>query len=357
MAGDRELRSRTKQVSDPKKATSVPTIKPSSSVRSSNNSGHSSTNSRQSTYTSNSPATATVSNGQSNSLLNRILCIESRISTIESDTAFQERLASVETAFDQIKEENINLRRTIEQLRADLEVVQLLSKRVSDENVELKLNVASLTTQIVNFDKQQTPVVATSVDGISPEQQELNNNIVIRGIEFSETSEIRPVEVYESIRTHLGVRQDETFDPVSVKVFPSAPTKSTTTKTIQVKFKTVAAKRQFLQVRRVKKDITPSDLGIVQGSKKALLITEQLTKNNQELLYAARSLRHTHKYKYVWSNNGQVLVRPQQYSKVIRITDIGQVNELRIINNLEPLTLKNGRFPASINIESAEGNA
>lgn len=171
-------------------------------------------------------------------------------------------------------------------------------------------------------------------------------------------SESEPKKVFEAIRTHLDITNDDIFDPISITVLPSANSKPTASKTIQVRFRSVVAKRQFLQVRRTKKHISPADLNLVQDSKKAILITEQLTRSNQELLYAARSLRNTHKFKFVWSNNGQILVRQQQGSKVTRITDISQINELRATINLNPLTLpRNGRLPTDANLESPKSNS
>lgn len=310
------------------------------------------------------------------SLSSQPSCVESKLETTDDKAKQREKLTTIESNLDQLKEENNQLRLTIEQLKSDLDSVQFVVAvlsdleiklrdteavciRVSDENVDLRAEITTLKARFVNLDKQQSVPSATSHQEITSEQQELNNNIVIRGIELQTTScTLEPSKVYETIRCHLGIQQDETFNPVSVKVLSSATTATTQAKTIQVRFHTVAAKRQFLQVRRIKKGITPTDLGLSQDSKKAILITEQLTRSNQELLYAARSLRHTHKYKFVWSNNGQILVRPQLHSKVIRITNISEVNELRSNIHLEPLIRqKNGRLSTSANIEPAESNS
>lgn len=277
------------------------------------------------------------------------------------------KLVEIETWCRQLKSDNESLQFVTAEL-CQLEVRYAETTEVCNElraeNEDLRKSVFNLKAElqqlkevtILRSEAKQFPIqTSTSSDTthvlVSEEQQEINNNIVIRGFEFPETGEKQPLEAYESIRTLLGIQQNENFNPLSASVLTPGTANHTAAKTIQVRLRTIAAKRQFLQIRRTRKDITQADLGLGQNQNKAILITEQLTRNNQELLYAARSLRHTHKYKFVWSNNGQILVRPQQNAKVIRITDIGQVNDLRAQLHIEPLILnRHGRPTASLNI-------
>lgn len=317
---------------------------------------------------------------KSQSLLDKVGCIESRIKKLEEESTQQSRFNSVETAIGILKAENSELKLTIDQLKTDLESVQYVladlssleteyrtteatCTRLTAENQELKTEISALKTEVINIKDhglQHKGFIKSSDRGVSAEQQEINSNIVIRGVNLANPSnESEPATVFEAIRTHLDIAADDAFNPISITLLPSSKSKpSTATKTIQVRFRTIATKKQFLQVRRIKKDISPADLNLVQTSKKAILITEQLTRSNQELLYAARSLRNTHKYKFVWSNDGQILVRQQQGSKVIRITDISQVNDLKSSINLEPLTFpKNGRLSTNADIESPKSDS
>lgn len=238
------------------------------------NTGLSSTKSQSSTN-------STPQSGEdSNSPTGQINLLELRIKAIEDKVAQYTNLASFETVILQLKEENIRLNSTIHQLKVDIEGVQLLCKRVNDENTELKGEITSLRSQISSIKQSQSTSSSSSDQGISDEQQQLNSNIVIRGVELSGISEFEPSVVYESIRSHLGVREDKAFDPVSVTVLPTTAAKSVTAKTIQVRLGSTAIKRQFLQVRRIKKNITAADIGLSQDSRKTILITEQLTRNN-----------------------------------------------------------------------------
>lgn len=315
----------------------------------------------------NTKSQSTTPAGEKESLNDRIIHIESRIRQIENHSGKQTTIASIEDNIALLKTENSELRRSIDQLKSDLEQIQHVllelehvkadnedsKKRItelSSENAALRLEVTHLKTKTTI---STSPLEA--YDCASHQQQQLNSNVVIRGI--VQSTDVEPESVFKKIRAHLGILNDEAFNPLSVTLLQRASTQPSTTQTIQVKFESVAVKRQFLQIKRAKKEIFTSDIGIEQNTPKAILITEQLTKDNQQLLFAARSLRTTHKFKFVWSCNGQVLVRPQQNSRVTRITDIAQVNDLRATINLTPLTVgKNGRLQSSSNIEPAQSN-
>lgn len=236
------------------------------------------------------------------------------------------RLESLETSFNRLNTENSDLRQTIDKLQLDI-------TQLKDQAVQLCSSITS------------------SENCLSLDQQELNTNIVIRGVDVKvDTPEPELLAVYEGIRTHLGISNITELTPVSVKVLTSNPSNgNTSSRPIQVQLPSVAAKRHFLQVRRIKKDIFPSDIGITQTCRRPVLISEQLTRRNQELLFQARSLREKNNFKFIWSNNGQILARHKPNSKVIRITDVAHINCLRTELNLEPLA-ENGRLRTTTSI-------
>lgn len=150
-------------------------------------------------------------------------------------------MASIVELCHQLKVENSDLRYTVTQLQSDL---------------------ANLRDQVVNFNRVQTCVES----GISLDQQELNTNIIIRGINLKEDAqEYELCAIYSGIRTHLGIAHVSEFDPVCITIVPSIPGKPmTSSRPIIVQLSSVAAKRQFLQVRRIKKAIFPTDIALNQ---------------------------------------------------------------------------------------------
>lgn len=201
-----------------------------------------------------------------------------------STTTQESRLTAIEAAHNHLKAENVALHQTIAQLKSDLESVQIVLVEFCDS--ESKLKEYQETNKLLS---DENSVLKRTISALRSETNTLQQEV----IQFR--SEIK--QVYNQ------------HQPAAVKVLhPQNSHKLKSASTIQVQLKSVDAKREFLQIRRVKKDILPTDIGFKQSSNKPILITEQLTKSNQQLLYAARSLRGENKFKYVWSNNGQIFL-------------------------------------------------
>lgn len=257
-------------------------------------------------------------------------------------TAIEDRVQSLQSRFDQL---------------------ELSFNQLQTENIDLRQIVTELQSEVAQLKNQQsnsstTVTASESESGTSLSQQEINTNIVIRGVDIkADTTEPELRAIYGGIRAHLGVSDFTELDPVSVRTLSTNPgSNSTITRPILVQLSSVAAKTKLLQVRRFKKEIFQSDIGIANyTSRSPILISEQLTRSNQELLFRARSLRGQSNYKFVWSKNGQILARYRNNSKVIRITDTSHVNFLRAELNLQPLT-EHGRHHASTSIQSPTNN-
>lgn len=323
-----------------------------------------------------SPAT------RENTLRDKFNSIEDRLKKIEDNIIQESRLSTIETNFNQLRSTNRELQLTVDRLKADIEGLQFVSvqllasedkvrelgihcNRLSAENKELKSVITNLDVAVKHDESQKLAQEVSELKGelnsyktsqllaekgISFEQQEINSNIVIRGVHVDEKgtdcqSEI--IEVYDKIRAHLGILEISDLKAASATILQpksviNKKSDSSSAKTILVKLPSVAAKRKFLQIRRVKKEILPSHIEVTQTSNKPILITEQLTRENQELLFKALSLRTSNKFKFVWSNDGQILARQSSGSRVIRIRDIDHINSLSSLNHLQQA--QNGRL-------------
>lgn len=247
-----------------------------------------------------------------------------------------------------------SLENRITLLESRLSIIEASFERLSAENSELKETVANLNSELVQA-KSTNGRSQSLVENTSSEQEAINSNIVIRGADVNvHTTASDLASIYEGVRNHLEISGVAEFDPISISVPPSNAAKpNSALRPIRVTLSSVAAKVKFLQVRRVKKNIVQSDIGIANNSNRPILITEQLTRANQELLFQARSLREGGNYKFVWSKNGEVFARYRPNSKVIKITDSSHINSLRAELNLEPLS-HHGRLLASTTQQPTE---
>lgn len=242
-------------------------------------------------------------------------------------------------------------------LESKLEQTTQSNDRLAAENTELKAELLLLKSEVSSLRDQLHSAKSHEAlpdTGISTEQEIINSNIIIRGIDLDQqASQDNLLGKFDAIRSHLGISEISDFEAVDIDIVrPKSSTDKDTAlrhKTIRVKFRSVDHKRRFLQIRRSKKSIFASEIGIQQSSKKPILIVEQLTKQNQELLYKARSLRTSADFKFVWSNNGQILVRHRQGSKVIRIKDTNHIDQL--CSQFSVSHLKDGNVHSDIAVE------
>lgn len=151
--------------------------------------------------------------------------------------------------------QNKNLSDTVSLLESRITSLEALVSQLSSENIELRQTVASVQLEVTQINNQPQPYRSSAIASdinISSDQQDLNTNIVIRGIDAKgDTPESELLTVYEGLRTHLNISNEADLDPVSVTVLPSNPTKSNSSRPIKVQLSSVAAKVKFLQVRRV----------------------------------------------------------------------------------------------------------
>lgn len=319
-------------------------------------------------YVSNAPISSRLSSANSSSALKKsdtpnTLSIVKALS--EKISHFESRIEEISGLYNELKDENKSLQYVVAQLidpHTKFAESEETYNQLKSENNNLNLAIIGLKSEIsfLSTEIQQLKTNKPQPDNRpDAEQQLLNCNIVIRGAgAIATTPESELTAVYSGLRSHLGVADVVEFDPVSVKVINSNPAdkKNTSVKPIQVQFRSVDAKRKFLQVRRVKKNISQIDIGIKRTTSCPILVSEELTRSNQELLFQARSLRSQGNYKFVWSCDGQVLVRYSQNSKVIRIIDTAHVNQLRAGLNLEPIS-DHGRHQPGASIQPSSNNS
>ncbi|KAJ6647942.1 hypothetical protein Bhyg_03167 [Pseudolycoriella hygida] len=112
--------------------------------------------------------------------------------------------------------------------------------------ITVKQTVAKLNSELEQLktrnDQSQPLIDSTS------EQQEINSNIIIRGVDVSvNTTASELSEIYEGIRNHLEISDVAEFDPISINLLPCNTSKSNSSlRPIRVTLPSVAAKVKFL---------------------------------------------------------------------------------------------------------------
>lgn len=144
------------------------------------------------------------------------------------------------------------------------------------------------------------------------EQSSLNNNIIIQGIPYRKTEDIK--ELVSRVADSLGVQNNAQIAyrlgnvKEESKVLP-----------IRVTFKNEADKKNWMVAKRQKK-ITTADLK-VDDDHKQIYINHDLTKHNLELYKAARQHQKENNIKYLWINKGKILLRKNDTSRTELVED------------------------------------
>ncbi|KAJ6639560.1 hypothetical protein Bhyg_12306 [Pseudolycoriella hygida] len=105
----------------------------------------------------------------------------------------------------------------IESLESRLNTIEASYNQLVAENTELRHIVTDLQTgicQLQNSNVHTPSSGAPSSSTTSIEQQSINNNIVIRGVEVKDsTPSVELTAIYEGIRTHLGISDVDELSP------------------------------------------------------------------------------------------------------------------------------------------------
>lgn len=188
-------------------------------------------------------------------------------------------------------------------------------KKLTHEVVEVRSENEMLKAKISTLERQGHERCSEN------DQQAINNNILIYGIQSDEKE--NHTEILKKIATSIGteIREDEIEITFRGKHSSIA---SGSTKAIHVNFKTNESKMKIMSAMKGKK-LNTELLGCPM--KRPIYINEQLTSKNQKLYKEARELRRQKIVKFAWVKNGVVYVRQTETSQIIKF-DNQNINEL-----------------------------
>lgn len=143
------------------------------------------------------------------------------------------------------------------------------------------------------------------------EQQQLNNNIIIQGVPYKENEKVE--ETIRKITNILGVVNN------AEKCFRLGSGNGSKLAPIKVVFKNSEDKEKWMLAKKNKNLNT----AIFEQSNppKPIYLNHDLTKRNFELFMAAKKFKNDNDYKYLWINNGKILMRKSDDSKILLIGD------------------------------------
>lgn len=175
---------------------------------------------------------------------------------------------------------------------------------------------AELDIQIKNFNATNASNLNKTITNIE-NQKLLQKNIEICGWPVTENENL--VNNFTSLLTKFKIDSNgNNFTVMRTK--ENKERNSGLPPPVLVSFNNIEEKtkiRKALQSNRIK----AQDCGFVDNNR-PIYVNDHLTKRNKYLLQQAKERKKRGIYNYVWTSNGDVLVRKDATSKVIRILDI-----------------------------------
>ncbi|XP_044749723.1 uncharacterized protein LOC123310324 [Coccinella septempunctata] len=187
------------------------------------------------------------------------------------------------------------------------EVLSRMAK-LENENTALKKEVSSLNMKINTLD-----------------QFSRSNNLEIQNV--PEKSNENLIEIVSRIGSHLNVPVDVSSLDHVARVPTKLPNKP---KNIVVRFISKIKRDNLLTAyKALQRSNSNNRAGItVKDVADGLFIGEHLTMQNKLLFKEARASARRKGYGFVWTQNGNILVRRNETSEIVQIADVSDIQKL-----------------------------
>lgn len=227
-------------------------------------------------------------------------------------------IQSLKTSQDFISDKYDNIVTKMEEL---ITTIHSMDKRITDlENdkrvlttkLERELNINRVINEAAEQEKFQHNVI---LSGVSNEAENSIEMVKMICQKLNPSIEITDDDVEKVER--LFVQRDNIPEEKKIKKIP-----------VVVTFKNTEIKAKIFEAQKRKKDFY-SDECELPGENGKMFFRDQLTSSSFKILKAARDLRNNNKLKYVWVQEGKVLVRKDDTS---RITWMKSMNDLSVFD-------------------------
>jgi hypothetical protein len=211
--------------------------------------------------------------------------------------------------------------------------LRLTVASVKDEVAAVRLDVSSLiATQITEHDKRLDGH-DNRLDAVEASIRELRNNaeaatktadLIIKGVPM--LSNENPVKIYVDIAAAIGYDSVTTPSAENIIRLGKKKTDGKFDPPLLVKFVRTSDKVEFFRRYFQHKHLNLSEIGF--NARQRIYITENLTKQDQEIHAAALKLRHERKLFSVSTLRGVVMVRRSREDRPVPVKAVSELQEL-----------------------------
>lgn len=222
----------------------------------------------------------------------------------------------------------LSMKQEVDTLRDSVNTMQESMSFVSSQYDSLVTSVKSQATiikglqaetcslkSIVSEQAHEIQHLKTNQNDI--EQSNRLSNLEVHGIPFS------PQENTIDLLTGLAQRINiEGFHPADIVAAHRLPVKSGAVPPVLIRFSSVSIKEQWMGYRG-RLGYLPHD-----DSDPRIYFNENLTDSNRKLFWMARTRGKEKNFKFVWVRHGKIYAKQSQNSPLLRITDVGALDQI-----------------------------
>lgn len=205
------------------------------------------------------------------------------------ETKIEELISSVEFMGKQFDVFN----KKVDSMLSEIKVLKIENEKIANENKYLSSEVSSLKLKIDNI-----------------EQFNLNKYIDITGI--PQTTNENCSEIVKQI----GLKTNTTVNVIEAKRIYISNSKNSI---IVAKLETTEMKRTLIRNSKISK-LSANNILSTWSNEIKVYVNERLTKDRRTLFGQARRTGKDKQFKFIWVNNGDILMKKDENSKTIRIS-------------------------------------
>lgn len=187
------------------------------------------------------------------------------------------------------------------------------------ENSALKKTVHSL---VVKNNKLETEVSMLTTGLNSLIQDKLAKNLIITGIPVTEGEDLIKLMIT------IGLLLKVDISDAKFRVRRLFSKKGGKYVNLLVEFDDIQLKTELLKQRK-QLPLLVSQLGLLSETEKQIFFFHHLTSTYLNLLSEARKLKDSHKLRYIWYQNNQVLIKRENCSKIFAVKSLMDLHGLQ----------------------------
>ncbi|KAF6217036.1 hypothetical protein GE061_001389 [Apolygus lucorum] len=196
----------------------------------------------------------------------------------------------------------------------------------SDKLDEVLNKISALETTVKNLSKANDRLIRENrelnakVDDLTARVNRFDQALIEKEIEltgFPETPGEDPKSVIVKVACCLDCKLETSDIEFAYRVRPKSP--SGDRRLIVAKFASLENKKKVLSSYRLKKGIQLTAVLPDHPKEQRLYFNDRLTLYNKRLLWLAKQVAREYNYAYVWSREGDILMKKDEQSRPIRI--------------------------------------